>query len=126
MRQVPSFRSRNMRRLCRSHPVRNVAAKVEEGSAAVTICGRNISELTEMSIVELSGFMNPPGSDKAAVAYCRPDYPGDPVTSGIFSGCGTGLFNAVPRYPTLSGGEAQRIRLATQIGSGLVGVAYPG
>ena len=49
---------------------------------------------------------------------------GDPRKSRISDGCGTGISVPCQSYGTLSGGEAQRIRLATQIGSGLVGVCY--
>ena len=55
----------------------------------------------------------------------RPDFKGDPCKNPVSYGCRTGLSDSCQgQQERLSGGEAQRIRLATQIGSGLVGVAY--
>lgn len=49
---------------------------------------------------------------------------GDPVAARFLAGCRAGYLSLSRAAATLSGGEAQRIRLATQIGSGLVGVLY--
>lgn len=91
---------------------------------AVTIGERNIAEITDLSIAELSSFM------KNLNLTPRQEQIGELVLKEIRSRIGF-LMDVGLDYLTLSraagslsGGEAQRIRLATQIGSGLVGVAY--
>ena len=98
--------------------------RLKKESLAVTIGGKNISELTELSITDLNAFMNRLELTKQQHLI------GDQVIKEIRSRLGflidVGLdYLMLSRATaTLSGGEAQRIRLATQIGSGLVGVAY--
>lgn len=98
--------------------------RLKKESLAVTIGGKNISELTEMSISVLNDFM-----DKLELTR-QQHLIGDQVIKEIRSRLGflvdVGLDYLIlsRATATLSGGEAQRIRLATQIGSGLVGVAY--
>ena len=98
--------------------------RLKKESLAVTIGGKNISELTEMSITDLNVFMNPVELTKQQHLI------GDQVIKEIRSRLGflidVGLdYLMLSRATaTLSGGEAQRIRLATQDRSGLVGVAY--
>ena len=98
--------------------------RLKKESLAVTIGGKNISELTEMSITDLNAFM-----DRLELTK-QQHLIGDQVIKEIRSRLGflidVGLdYLMLSRATaTLSGGEAQRIRLATQIGSGLVGVAY--
>lgn len=91
---------------------------------AVTVGGKNISEITEMSIDSLSEFMeNIELTDRQKLI-------GGAVLKEIRSrlrfliDVGLNYLALYRATGTLSGGEAQRIRLATQIGSGLVGVAY--
>lgn len=98
--------------------------RLKKESLAVTIGGKNISELTELSITDLNTFMEQLKLTKQQHLI------GDQVIKEIRSRLGflidVGLdYLMLSRATaTLSGGEAQRIRLATQIGSGLVGVAY--
>lgn len=98
--------------------------RLKKEALAVTICGRNISELTEMSIVELSGFMN--HLDLTKQQWLIADQIIREIRSrlGFLVDVGLDYLMLSRGTATLSGGEAQRIRLATQIGSGLVGVAY--
>lgn len=98
--------------------------RLKAESLAVTVGDKNIAEVTELSIVKLNQFLeNMKLTD-------RQKFIGDQVLKEIKSRVGF-LINVGLDYLTLSrntgslsGGEAQRIRLATQIGSGLVGVAY--
>ncbi|GAA1489504.1 excinuclease ABC subunit UvrA [Brachybacterium sacelli] len=99
-------------------------ARLRPEVLAVTVGGRSISEVTEMSIRDALTFHEglELGVREAAIA--------DEVLREIRSRLGflldVGLdyLNLARAAGTLSGGEAQRIRLATQIGSGLVGVLY--
>ena len=98
--------------------------RLKKESLAVTVGDKNISELTEMSITDLKCFMD-------HLQLTRQQHLiGDLVIREIRSRLGflvdVGLDYLMLSRATasLSGGEAQRIRLATQIGSGLVGVAY--
>lgn len=91
---------------------------------AVTVGGKNISEITEMSIDKLSKFM------EDIELTDRQQMIGGAVLKEIRArlhfliDVGLNYLALYRATGTLSGGEAQRIRLATQIGSGLVGVAY--
>lgn len=98
--------------------------RLKKEALAVTLCGRNISELTEMSIVELSDFMN--HLDLTRQQWLIADQIIREIRSrlGFLVDVGLDYLMLSRGTATLSGGEAQRIRLATQIGSGLVGVAY--
>ena len=98
--------------------------RLKRAALAVTIGGKNIYEVTAMSIENLQEFLN--GLELTEVQKMI----GGQILKEIRSRIGF-LIDVGLEYLTLSraagslsGGEAQRIRLATQIGSGLVGVAY--
>ena len=98
--------------------------RLKQTSLAVTVCDKNIYEMTTLSIKDLSRFLN----EMELTAQQR--LIGEQIIKEIRSRVGflqeVGLeyLTLARGTATLSGGEAQRIRLATQIGSGLVGVAY--
>ena len=99
-------------------------ARLKPESLAVTIAGRNIHELTLLSVSDsLAFFGDLELSDTQAFIGAR-------VIQEIrerlrfLDDVGVGYLDLARAAGTLSGGEAQRIRLATQIGSGLVGVLY--
>ncbi len=91
---------------------------------AVTVGDKNIAELTEMSIVHLNQFM------KELQLTDRQNTIGAQILKeikarlGFLVNVGLDYLSLARATGSLSGGEAQRIRLATQIGSGLMGVAY--
>lgn len=98
--------------------------RLKPGALAVTVGTKNIAELTELSIEELSDYM------EHLALTDRQRAIGELVLREIHSrlrflmDVGLGYLSLARNAGSLSGGEAQRIRLATQIGSGLVGVAY--
>ncbi|MBO5910041.1 MAG: excinuclease ABC subunit UvrA, partial [Clostridia bacterium] len=91
---------------------------------SVKINKKTIADLTEMSITDLNEFLNKLKLNKTEEKVARP------ILNEIFArlqfmmNVGLNYLNLSRRAGTLSGGEAQRIRLATQIGSGLTGVLY--
>ncbi len=98
--------------------------RLKATSLAVTVGGINIFQMTDMSIVKLAAFL-----DNLTLSPMQQTI-GEQILKEIRARIGF-LVNVGLEYltlsratGTLSGGEAQRIRLATQIGSGLVGVAY--
>ena len=98
--------------------------RLKAESLAVTIDDKNIAEITEMSIADLHSYLqNLTISDRQQLI-------GGVILKEIRSriqfliDVGLDYLALYRPTATLSGGEAQRIRLATQIGSGLVGVAY--
>jgi len=99
-------------------------ARLKEEALAVKIAGKNIYELTLMSIRELKSFFEKLELDERSRLIAR--LPIKEIVSRLEFLLNVGvdyLTLARPGY-TLSGGEVQRIRLATQIGSGLTGVLY--
>ena len=99
-------------------------ARLKPGPLAVTVGGKNITELTEMSIGEELEFIRSLKlTDKEKII-------GKQIVKEIISRleflCNVGLdyLSLARSSGTLSGGESQRIRLATQIGSSLMGVLY--
>ena len=98
--------------------------RLKEGALAVTVGGKNIAEATELSIDKLQVFMQ-------ELELTRTQHLiGDQILKEIrarirfLMDVGLDYLTLARATGSLSGGEAQRIRLATQIGSGLVGVAY--
>ncbi|WP_051195487.1 excinuclease ABC subunit UvrA [Lachnospira multipara] len=98
--------------------------RLKESSLAVTIADKNIYEITNMAICDLSDFLENMNLTE------RQLYIGAELLKEIKArvkfliDVGLDYLSLSRATGTLSGGEAQRIRLATQIGSGLVGVAY--
>ena len=98
--------------------------RLKPTSLAVTVSDKNIYEITSMSIIELSEFLKNMQLRERQLSI------GSQVLKEIKSriqflvDVGLDYLSLARGTATLSGGEAQRIRLATQIGSGLVGVAY--
>ena len=98
--------------------------RLKQSSLAVTVCDKNIYELTSMSVKDLVVFL-----DQMTLTN-QQQFIGNQILKEIRSRVGflqeVGLeyLTLTRATASLSGGEAQRIRLATQIGSGLVGVAY--
>lgn len=98
--------------------------RLKPSSLAVTIADKNIYQITDMSIVKLKKFL-----DELELTD-RQKFIGADILKEIkariqfLMDVGLDYLSLSRATGTLSGGEAQRIRLATQIGSGLVGVAY--
>ena len=98
--------------------------RLKPSSLAVTVADKNIYEMTSMSVKELVKFL-------ADIELTEQQhYIGDQILKeirarvGFLQQVGLDYLTLTRGTASLSGGEAQRIRLATQIGSGLVGVAY--
>ena len=98
--------------------------RLKPSSLAVTVCGKNIAEITEMSIAELSEFLDELQLTKMQEAIGGQILKEIRARIRFLMDVGLNYLSLARATGTLSGGEAQRIRLATQIGSGLVGVAY--
>ena len=98
--------------------------RLKKESLAVTVADKNIYEITNMSIENLKAFLD------NMVLSSQQQLIGHQILKEIkarvrfLSDVGLDYLSLGRATGTLSGGEAQRIRLATQIGSGLVGVAY--
>ena len=91
---------------------------------AVTIEDKNIAELTEMPVHELHDFINDMKLSPVKMQIGEEIIKEIKARLGFLVNVGLDYLTLSRSAGTLSGGEAQRIRLATQIGSGLVGVAY--
>lgn len=98
--------------------------RLKKSSLAVTVGGKNIAEVTEMSIVELQKFLDELELTKTQELIGAQILKEIKARIGFLISVGLDYLTLARATASLSGGEAQRIRLATQIGSGLVGVAY--
>lgn len=98
--------------------------RLKKESLAVTVCDKNIYEITSMSIAKLYDFLGDMQLSSQQQMIGRQILKEIRARVGFLKEVGLEYLNLSRATGTLSGGEAQRIRLATQIGSGLVGVCY--
>lgn len=98
--------------------------RLKKESLAVTVGGKNIFEMTSLSIEKLKTFMEELTLTSQQELIGRQILKEIRARVGFLAEVGLDYLSLGRATSTLSGGEAQRIRLATQIGSGLVGVAY--
>ena len=99
-------------------------ARLKPEVLAVTIGNKNISEITELSISECADFLKHIKLNKREAQIAERVMKEVHARLGFLLDVGLDYLSLARPAATLSGGEAQRIRLATQIGSGLVGVLY--
>ncbi len=98
--------------------------RLKKESLAVTVCDKNIYEITSMSIDRLHAFVGEMKLTPQQEMIGRQILKEIRARVGFLMEVGLEYLCLSRATATLSGGEAQRIRLATQIGSGLVGVCY--
>lgn len=98
--------------------------RLKKGSLAVTVCDKNVYEITSMSIGMLHEFLGNMELTKQQQLIGKQVLKEIRARVGFLIDVGLDYLSLSRGTATLSGGEAQRIRLATQIGSGLVGVCY--
>lgn len=98
--------------------------RLKKEALAVTVGNKNIYELTALSIENLKKFLDELKLTEQQELIGRQILKEDRARVGFLAEVGLDYLSLGRATATLSGGEAQRIRLATQIGSGLVGVAY--
>ncbi len=105
-------------------------ARLNQSSLAVTVAGKNISEVSTSSITETLDFFKKLQDPKTTALPNKEHTISKMILKEIVSrlsflvNVGLNYLSLSRSADTLSGGEAQRIRLATQIGSGLTGVLY--
>ena len=99
-------------------------ARLRAESLAVTIAGKNIHELCEMCIGEIDAFLRKLELNDRETTIAERLLKEIHARLGFLLDVGLDYLTLARGSATLAGGEAQRIRLATQIGSGLVGVLY--
>ena len=98
--------------------------RLKKESLAVTVCDKNIYEITSESILELNAFLKDMQLSSQQQLIGKQLLKEIRARVGFLVDVGLEYLSLSRATATLSGGEAQRIRLATQIGSGLVGVCY--
>lgn len=98
--------------------------RLKQSSLAVTVGDKNIYEATALSIVKFRDFLEHLDLSKMQLAIGAQILKEIKARIDFLINVGLEYLSLSRATGTLSGGEAQRIRLATQIGSGLVGVAY--
>ena len=115
----------DIERYMRTRPCETCGGKrLKPEALAVTVFGKNIEEITQLSVTDLLAFIGDwqftPSQQIVAVPLLKEIR----ARLGFLQDVGLGYLTLARGAATLSGGEAQRIRLATQIGSGLQGVLY--
>jgi len=109
----------------RSHICEKCKGKrLKEEVLAVSINKKNIAETTELNISNAIKFFNDLKFDKTEKIIANQVLKEIKTRLGFLESVGLGYLSLDRKMATLSGGEAQRIRLATQIGSNLMGVIY--
>ena len=98
--------------------------RLKKSSLAVTVADKNIYEITDMSVRNLVEFLENMELTKQQLLIGEQILKEIKGRVGFLKEVGLDYLTLTRATGSLSGGEAQRIRLATQIGSGLVGVAY--
>ncbi len=98
--------------------------RLKKEALAVTVGGKNISQVCGLSVAELCEFVDKLQFSDAQNIIAKPIVKEIRARLTFLKDVGLGYLTLSRSAATLSGGEAQRIRLATQIGSGLTGVLY--
>lgn len=99
-------------------------SRLKEASLAVTVGGKNIDQLVSLTVEELRDFISSLQLTEKEAHIARQVLKEISERLGFLMDVGLNYLTLKRSATTLSGGEAQRIRLATQIGSGLTGVIY--
>ena len=99
-------------------------ARIKPQAAAVTVGGKNISQLSALSVEDAISFFDNLQLDNEKTIIAEQVNKEIKARLKFMADVGLGYLTLDRKSGTLSGGEAQRIRLATQVGSGLVGVCY--
>lgn len=99
-------------------------ARLKRESLAVTVGGKNINEIVQMSVIQCRDFFNNLELSERNKTIAHQILKEINARIGFLVDVGLDYLTLSRSAGTLSGGESQRIRLATQIGSGLVGVLY--
>jgi excinuclease ABC subunit A len=99
-------------------------ARLKKESLAVTVGEKNIHELSKMAVLDLKAFFSELDLSEREKMIARQILKEINARLGFLVDVGLDYLTLSRSAGTLSGGEAQRIRLATQIGSGLMGVLY--
>lgn len=115
--QIEGFMSQKPCHVCKGHRLR-------QESLAVKVGGRSISELTELSILDAHQFINELELTEREAKIANLIVKEIKARLNFLIDVGLDYLTLSRAAGTLSGGEAQRIRLATQIGSSLMGVLY--
>ena len=98
--------------------------RLKKTALAVTVGGMNIAEFTELSVVQALQFVDSLQLSEKEELIARQILKEIRARLGFLQSVGLGYLTLSRTAATLSGGESQRIRLATQIGSSLMGVLY--
>jgi excinuclease ABC subunit A len=99
-------------------------ARLRKEAIAVTVSGKSINEMAQMSVEEAQEFFENVRFDGEKTLIAAGPLKEIKARLKFLADVGLGYLTLDRRSGTLSGGEAQRIRLATQVGSGLVGCCY--
>ena len=99
-------------------------AKLNHDALGVTVGGKNIYEFCTMSVTDALEFTNALSFSESEMTVAREILKELKSRLGFLNAVGLNYLTLARKSATLSGGEAQRIRLATQIGSSLAGVLY--
>ncbi len=98
--------------------------RLKPEALAVTVGGRNLADVSSMSVTDARGFFRGLDLNATHQLIAAPILREIDARLGFLNDVGLGYLTLSRSAVTLSGGEAQRIRLATQIGSALMGVLY--